>query len=95
MADNANDLLTKDEPREFLKLLAERVAECCGLEACLSYWVDDEKKRMRLAFWSGIPDDMAAQVEWLDYGQGVCGRVGAGSRLHLGRRHSEFRRSLT
>jgi PAS domain S-box-containing protein len=76
LADNANDLLTKDEPREFLKLLAGRVAECCGLEACLSYWVDDEKKRMHLAFWSGIPDDMAAQVEWLDYGQGVCGRVG-------------------
>jgi signal transduction histidine kinase len=73
LAATANDLLTHSEPAEFLKLLFDRLAAYCGLEVCFSYRVVGD--RLQLAFASGVSERVRKQIEWLDFGQAVCGTV--------------------
>jgi signal transduction histidine kinase len=73
LVETAHDLLTHTEPQEFLQLLFKRLATYCGLEVCFSYWVTGD--RLKLAFATGVSEEVQRQIEWLDYGQAVCGTV--------------------
>ena len=73
IAATANDLLTDSEPKDFLNRLFHRLKDLCRIEVCFSYWV--EGGRLKLAFCTGVPEEVCREIEWLDFGQAVCGTV--------------------
>lgn len=73
LAATANDLLTHTNATDFFQILFDRLSNYCGLEVCFSYWVAGD--RLRLGFYSGVSEDVARSIEWLEYGQAVCGTV--------------------
>ena len=80
LAANANDMLAHDDPRQLLSRLFARLATYCNLETCFSFWVDEDRSRLRLAFASGIPEDALENLHTLNFGQAVCGTVAAERR---------------
>jgi GAF domain-containing protein len=40
---------------------------------CFNYLVDEETQRLHLNAYTGIPEETAKEIEWLDYGVAVCG----------------------
>ena len=75
LSDVAGLLLLNDNPREILDYVFRMLSAHLGLEAYFNYLVTDDGSRMRLYEYGGIPGDMAKDIEWLEYGQAVCGRV--------------------
>ena len=45
-----------------------------------NFLVDEEKHRLKLNAWGGIPAETARQIEWLDIGTSVCGCVASDGR---------------
>jgi signal transduction histidine kinase len=78
--DAAARLLAADEPRRFIATVYERLADHLGLEVYFNFLVDEESGRLRLDSSSGVDAATAARLEWLDYGQAVCGTVAATRR---------------
>jgi signal transduction histidine kinase/ActR/RegA family two-component response regulator len=75
--DAAARLLAADEPRTFIATVYEQLADHLGLEVYFNFVVDEEAGRLRLDSSSGVDAATAADLEWLDYGQAVCGTVAA------------------
>src|ERR1700761_9538459 len=73
LAATANDVLTHADPQQFLPLLFDRLDAYCGLEVCFSYWVT--QNRLHLAFATGVSEETQKQIEWLSFGEAVCGTV--------------------
>jgi PAS domain S-box-containing protein len=66
-------LLLSDDPREILDSVFKMLSAHLGLEAYFNYLVTDDGSRMRLYEYGGITADLAKEIEWLEYGQAVCG----------------------
>jgi signal transduction histidine kinase len=54
-----------------------RVGSELGLEVFFNFIVAAGEKRLRLQSYEGISPETAAGLEWLDFGQAVCGTVAA------------------
>jgi PAS domain S-box-containing protein len=67
--------LLNDNPREILDNVFKSLSTHLGLEAYFNYLVTDDGSRMRLYEYGGISDRVAEEIEWLEYGQAVCGCV--------------------
>ena len=75
--DAAARLLAADEPRTFIATVYERLADHLGLEVYFNFLVDEEQGRLHLDSSCGVDEATAGELEWLDYGQAVCGTVAA------------------
>jgi PAS domain S-box-containing protein len=75
LSDLASSLLLSDNPREILDEVFKRLSAHLGLEAYFNYLVAEDGSRLRLYNYAGVPEHIAREIEWLDYGQAVCGCV--------------------
>ena len=75
LSDLASSLLLSDNPREILDVVFKRLSAHLGLEAYFNYLVIEDGSRLRLYNYAGVPEHIAREIEWLDYGQAVCGCV--------------------
>ncbi len=87
LADTANQLLFSPEPRHFLSALYAQLAAHLGLEVYNCYLVDYRREddgglltgeappRLHLESSGGGIDGEAPDLEWLEFGQGVPGKV--------------------
>ncbi|MBN4000457.1 PAS domain S-box protein [Nostoc sp. LPT] len=73
--DTANDLLSSQEPVLLIDSVYRKLREQIGIEVYLNYLVEDNSQVMRLRSYSGISQGMAKEIEYLAFGQGVCGTV--------------------
>ncbi|MEH2288802.1 PAS domain S-box protein [Nostoc sp.] len=73
--DTANDLLSSQEPILLIDSVYQKLRDQIGLDIYFNYLVEDNSQVMRLESYSGISQEMAQKVEWLTFGQGVCGGV--------------------
>ncbi len=71
----ASSLLLSDNPREILDIVFEKLSAHLGLEVYFNYLVTEDESRLRLYNYAGVPEHIAHEIEWLDYGQAVCGCV--------------------
>ena len=71
----ASDLLSSQEPVTLLDSLFKKLAEQIGLDAYFNYLVEENQSVMRLSSYSGISEELAKDVEYLEFGQAVCGTV--------------------
>ncbi|HMK47889.1 MAG TPA: GAF domain-containing sensor histidine kinase, partial [Methanocella sp.] len=75
LSDLASSLLLSDNPREILDSVFDRLSAHLGLEAYFNFLVTEDGSRLRLYNYAGISDGVARKIEWLEYGQAVCGCV--------------------
>jgi PAS domain S-box-containing protein len=73
LSGTASRLLATDEPQKVLDQLCRKVMTFLDCHAFFNYLVDEEKGRLHLNAYAGIPEETAKEIEWLDYGVAVCG----------------------
>jgi PAS domain S-box-containing protein len=66
-------LLESEKPQEVVEELCRKVMDHLDCHACFNYLVDEEKQRLHLNAYAGIPDEEARKIEWLNFGDAVCG----------------------
>lgn len=75
MADVANEIILHNEPRNLLNSLFTKLSAFLNLDVYFNYLLDEEAGRIRLMNYSGVSEEMAKSIEWLDLGEAVCGTV--------------------
>ena len=73
LSDTAARLLASPQPQTLVEDICRRVMEFLDCHAFFNYLVDEEQRRLHLNAYSGIPEDVAHRIEWLDFGSAVCG----------------------
>ncbi len=73
--DAATVLLTAEDPDSMLAGLFERIRQHLELDAYFNFMVNDAGDALRLASFSGIPEEEARKITRLEFGQAVCGTV--------------------
>jgi PAS domain S-box-containing protein len=71
----ASDLLSSQEPVTLFNGLFKKLAEQIGLDAYFNYLVEENQSVMRLSSYTGISEELAQNIEYLEFGQAVCGTV--------------------
>lgn len=75
LARAARHLLTSDDPRNMVRGLYEIVAEHLRADGYFNFLVNQAGDALQLESCTGIPDEVAATIRRLDFGQAVCGTV--------------------
>ena len=75
LSETAGRLLAAEDPQEIVNDLCRAVMEHLDCQTCFHFLVDEESGRLHLSACSGIPEEEACKIEWLDYGMGVSGCV--------------------
>ncbi|MCV3212530.1 ATP-binding protein, partial [Plectonema radiosum NIES-515] len=73
--DTASDLLSSQEPVKLLNGLFQKLAEQIGLDGYFNYLVAENQLVLRLSSYSGISEELAKDIEYLEFGEAVCGTV--------------------
>lgn len=73
LSHTAEELLQAQDPQETVESLCREVMEKLDCHAFFNFLVDEEADRLHLNACSGIPEEEAKKIEWLDYGVAVCG----------------------
>lgn len=75
LAQTAGELLESSQPQEIVDSLCQRVMQQLDCNVFFNYLVDQRAGRLHLNAFSGIAEEDARRVEWLDYGAAICGCV--------------------
>lgn len=66
-------LLSAEKPERIVQSIAEKVMAHLDCDCFVNYIADEEAHKLRLNAFAGIPQDMAAGIAWLNYGEAICG----------------------
>jgi len=69
----SEDLLSKDDPREFLDAASRRLAEQLGLEVYFHFALEPDGRHLSLASSKGVSTEDAARVSRIDVSEAICG----------------------
>ena len=75
LSDTASKLLESKNPQQIVNSLCRRVMEHLDCHIFVNYLVDEQAHRLHLNTTGGLPEKMVSDLEWLDFGQAICGRV--------------------
>jgi PAS domain S-box-containing protein len=75
LSETAGQLLATDKPQQIVDDLCRKVMTFLDCQVFVNYFVDEEKQRLHLNAYAGIPEETARGIEWLDIGVAVCGCV--------------------
>ena len=75
--NTASDLLSSQQPVALVDSLFKKLTEQIGLDIYEHYLVKENQQTLHLASYSGIEEELAKEIEWLEFGQSVCGTVAA------------------
>ncbi|MDZ8189122.1 MAG: ATP-binding protein [Nostoc sp. ChiSLP02] len=73
--ETANALLSSQQPVELIDSVFRKLSEQIGLDVYFNYLVEDNSEIMRLESYSGISPELAKEIQWLAFGEAVCGTV--------------------
>ncbi|HVL39803.1 MAG TPA: PAS domain S-box protein, partial [Fimbriimonadaceae bacterium] len=73
LSRTAAQLLESDNPQQLLEELCRDILEFLDCHVFFNYLIDEPSGRLRLNAYAGIPEEEARRIEWLDFGQAVCG----------------------
>ena len=68
-------MLMREDPRDILGAVYELLRSELHLDCCFNYLVEDDATRLRLNFVAGVSREQEQSLEWLEFGQAVCGNV--------------------
>ena len=75
LADTTLRLLMEEDPRHVLDELFRRLSKHLGLEVFFNFLVTEDGRRLRLNACAGVGDGVRGSLEYLEFGQAVCGAV--------------------
>jgi PAS domain S-box-containing protein len=75
MAEAAGALLLTEDPRELTRGIFARLSAHLGLEIYFNFLLSESEPRLRLDSCAGVNPEVARELEWLEFGQAVCGYV--------------------
>lgn len=75
LSDAMTAMLTRDDPREIITAVYDLLRVELRLDCCFNYLVVDDATRLRLNFVAGVSPEQEESLEWLEFGQAVCGNV--------------------
>ncbi len=78
--NTANDLLSSQNPVALVDSVFKKLREQIGLDVYFNYLVKENSQIMQLASYSGITEEFAIKMEWLEFGKQVCGSVAVARR---------------
>ena len=73
LSETTSRLLLTDEPQNVVNELCQKVMTFLDCDVFFNYLVDEEKGRLHLNAYKGIPTETGKEIEWLDYGVAVSG----------------------
>ena len=68
-------MLMREEPRDILAGVYALLRAELRLDCCFNYLVEDDATKLRLNYAAGVTEEQERSLEWLDFGQAVCGTV--------------------
>ncbi len=71
----AQVVLTADDPNEMLRSLFRCIRQELDVDAYFNFIVNDRGDALQLASFEGIPLDDIADIQRIEFGQAICGRV--------------------
>ena len=75
LAETASKLLESKTPQQIIDSLCSRVMAFLDCHVFINYLVDERLHRLHLNASGGLTEKTAGDIEWLDFGQAICGRV--------------------
>ncbi|MBR8837096.1 MAG: PAS domain S-box protein [Stigonema ocellatum SAG 48.90 = DSM 106950] len=75
--ETASNLLSSQQPVALVDSVFKKLKEQIGLDVYFNYLVKDNQQILHLASCSGIAEDLEKEMEWVEFGQKVCGAVAA------------------
>ncbi|HLO88285.1 MAG TPA: ATP-binding protein [Nostocaceae cyanobacterium] len=72
--NTANNLLSSQQPEALIDQVFRKLAAHIDLDVYFNFVVENDSY-LRLASYTGITEEMAIQIERLEFGQAVCGTV--------------------
>ncbi len=75
LADITSRLLQIKNPQEAIKNICEKAMEHLDCDVFFNYFTDKAKRCIHLNAYRGVAEETAKSVEWLEYGEAVCGCV--------------------
>ncbi|HBB32349.1 MAG TPA: hybrid sensor histidine kinase/response regulator [Cyanobacteria bacterium UBA8803] len=71
--ETTRDLLCATQPLALVETVFNKLKNLIGLDVYLNYILDEQKQKLHLISYGGIPQEVAQQLAWLDMGQSICG----------------------
>ena len=75
LSKTASLLLVSNDPEVVVNEICLEVMAHLDCHVFFNFLLDEETDRLRLNTYSGIPEEEAEKIQWLDYGVAVCGCV--------------------
>ena len=73
LSHTAEELLRTTEPQKVVESVCRKVMKYLDCHAFFNFLVDELTGKLHLNAFSGIPQDEAKRIEWLEFGVAVCG----------------------
>ncbi|MHB8108828.1 MAG: hybrid sensor histidine kinase/response regulator [Syntrophorhabdaceae bacterium] len=73
VSDTANQLLISQTPQQIIETLCSKVMKHLECHVFFNYLVDKDRNCLRLNAYSGISEETAREIHFLDFGTAVCG----------------------
>jgi len=73
--ETTRNLLSSDQPLTLISSLFEKLKDALELDVYFNYLIDGDRNQLHLVSYGGIPESVAQEIAWLEYGQAVCGTV--------------------
>ncbi|MEG4202869.1 PAS domain S-box protein [Microcoleus sp. Pol7_A1] len=72
-----SDLLATEQPLALMNTLFSKLSAQLDLHCYYNFLVEekDNRQKLHLSNFSGISEEVAAMMEWIDFGQHICGLV--------------------
>lgn len=71
----SSTLLLHEHPKALISSLFSQITNHLHLEFYFNYLVDTTHQKLRLHAYNGVSEATAQQVEWLEFGNSICGMV--------------------
>jgi PAS domain S-box-containing protein len=66
-------LLSSGDPQRMVQIIAKKVMEHLDCDCFFNFIADENAGKLRLNAYAGIPAGTAKSIEWLNYGEAICG----------------------
>jgi PAS domain S-box-containing protein len=75
LANTSGELLRAERPQAMIESLCKDVMQHLDCQVFFNFLADRAVGRLHLNAYAGIPEEDGRKLEWLNYGQAICGRV--------------------
>jgi PAS domain S-box-containing protein len=75
LCDNTSDLQSNKYPLELIDNFYQRLSGRIGLDVYFHFLQVEKKQALELVAYNGVPSEWAKNVETLEFGRGICGKI--------------------